>query len=334
MDVYHEAVLRHELRDFAEAYELSVREQEIIHCLLHGYTASDSISARLGISPNTTNNHVKNILDKTRCSSKTDLLSLVFKHLIERYANLQLFAKKPRILLVGDGTDAEAQIVERLATALCGFGVDARWNAGPDDVKSDFHAWTPDFLISGGEATAENLVKKIHSSGGQVPTLFILKSDSEAEAVEGVAFEKSVDAETVFFAILEHYVDNPWHKRRLLRVETDLVATTDSGVQVKIQNLGVGGAFLPLGQDTFRWNLKIKVGDRIRFSFALPTVNESIDVTAEVIWKRGKARYGMPAGMGVMFHNLTEKNRTVIHDFIRRQKLRAYLPQGSTIRYH
>ena len=59
---------------FIQKHELSLREAEVFNLIKEGASNSE-ISTRLFISENTVKFHVRNILKKTGCSNRTELLT-------------------------------------------------------------------------------------------------------------------------------------------------------------------------------------------------------------------------------------------------------------------
>ena len=62
------------LNAFIQKYELSLRETEVLNLIREG-ASNGEISAKLFISENTVKFHVRNILKKTGCSNRTELLT-------------------------------------------------------------------------------------------------------------------------------------------------------------------------------------------------------------------------------------------------------------------
>lgn len=62
------------LNAFIQKYELSARETEVLNLIREG-ASNGEISAKLFISENTVKFHVHNILKKTGCSNRAELLS-------------------------------------------------------------------------------------------------------------------------------------------------------------------------------------------------------------------------------------------------------------------
>lgn len=62
------------LNTFIQKHQLSSREIEVLNLIIEG-ASNGEISAKLFISENTVKFHVRNILKKTGCSNRTELLS-------------------------------------------------------------------------------------------------------------------------------------------------------------------------------------------------------------------------------------------------------------------
>ena len=61
--------------DFLERYQISHREAEVLRIVLEGLSNSE-ISAKLFISENTVKFHMRNILKKTGCTKRSEVISL------------------------------------------------------------------------------------------------------------------------------------------------------------------------------------------------------------------------------------------------------------------
>ena len=64
------------LNAFVQKYELSLRETEVLNLIIEG-ASNGEISAKLFISENTVKFHVRNILKKTGCSNRTELITVL-----------------------------------------------------------------------------------------------------------------------------------------------------------------------------------------------------------------------------------------------------------------
>jgi PilZ domain len=130
------------------------------------------------------------------------------------------------------------------------------------------------------------------------------------------------------FAILEHFVETPYERSRLLRVDSDLPARIDDRLEVELGNIGFGGAFIPLPTDQLSRE-SFLVGQRIQVSFSLEDAS-SIQALCEIMWRRATSRPSMQSGIGVRFLNLEEPYRTTVEEYVRRHKLLGFLPWAGT----
>ncbi|MBP6630357.1 MAG: PilZ domain-containing protein [Kofleriaceae bacterium] len=81
------------------------------------------------------------------------------------------------------------------------------------------------------------------------------------------------------------------NRRTATRHEVDLAGTLlegETSSEIRVLNLSLGGAFLAL---------KRVMGDRIKFSFRIPTLEQPITTEGTVRWVDGK-------GIGVQFDGL------------------------------
>ena len=67
------------LEDFTQEYGLSPREKEVFSLIKEGRSNSE-IASDLYISENTVKFHIKNILKKTECVNRTELIILFKNH--------------------------------------------------------------------------------------------------------------------------------------------------------------------------------------------------------------------------------------------------------------
>ena len=74
----YEATVEDKLMRFAQKYNLTSREKEVLPLLTKG-TPNREIAKLMFISENTVKFHIKNLLQKTGCPDRTDLISLYNK---------------------------------------------------------------------------------------------------------------------------------------------------------------------------------------------------------------------------------------------------------------
>jgi DNA-binding NarL/FixJ family response regulator len=330
VDLSHEAVLNSELREFTTRFRLSEREQEVLCLLVQGYTSSESISRMLEISPNTTNNHVKAILDKTGTSSKTELLAAFLKSLLLSYTSYRLLMKKPRVLLIGNAAEQNAALGEKLR--LLGIEVFA------EPAASDVVALQPklkfDFVLGDAADAAVaggRLAASLNQGYARDPVLFVLCDGGElrrtaAATGAAAAFSKPLDFSMLYFRMLEHFIESAYDRSRLLRTRVSLAVVVNDAHQLKIGNLSYGGAFIPIERDGQWKGLKVNVGDEIDLSIQLDEMSRPIPGRGKVVWKRAKGRVGQPSGFGVRFTSISDDDKETVQAFVRSVKVRQLLP--------
>ena len=118
--------LRSEIESFSIECGLTKREREIVAVLALGQTRIKDIAGRLGVSPNTINNHMNSVFFKTRSRSKSEVIAKLLVHVAHRlYA--ELARCRTRALFVGDA-------LESASRELSQFGVDGYWLASREQA--------------------------------------------------------------------------------------------------------------------------------------------------------------------------------------------------------
>jgi hypothetical protein len=140
----------------------------------------------------------------------------------------------------------------------------------------------------------------------------------------GGLFVKPVAIDRLVFAILEHFVETPYERSRLMRVDADVPARIDDRMEVEFGNIGFGGAFIPLPNDQMSRD-SFLVGQRIQIAFSLEE-SDAINALCEIMWRRSTSRPSMQSGIGVRFLNLEDSNRSVVEEFVRKRKLLGFMP--------
>jgi CheY-like chemotaxis protein len=172
-------------------------------------------------------------------------------------------------------------------------------------------------------SASHDILSTVRTRYGNHPTVLQttdLQGQSDAEWTKrgaGGLFERPVSADRLAFAILEHVVDSPYERSRLLRVDTDLRARINRGSEGRVTNLGFGGAFVALtsgDMDVFDRGSEIEI--EIEIDDQSP-----VTVRGEVIWRSARQRPSMPSGVGVRFLESDERERTRVEEFVRRRKL-------------
>jgi len=323
------SLLRSELERFADRYELTAREYDVVFLLLSGLSTVSLIAERLGLSQNTVHNHFKNVFRRTGTNSKAGLLALFLKDAIGHQASLQPFIKRPSILLLEPDARARANIRD----ALQARNMKVEEEADAHNVLERIAKLRTDVVIADLSIEGQNgnsIVSEITARYGQNPLVLLTTSDSSIsrrqwiERGAGGVFVKPVAVDRLVFAILEHFVETPYERSRLLRVDVSVPARIDDRLDVELGNIGFGGAFIPLpiehmSRDSFL------VGQRIQVVFSLEDAT-TIQAMCEIMWRRATSRPSMQSGIGVRFLNLDDSHRTAIEEFVRRRKLMGFQP--------
>jgi DNA-binding NarL/FixJ family response regulator len=323
------SLLRSELERFADRYELTAREYDVVFLLLSGLSTVSMIAERLGLSQNTVHNHFKNVFRRTATNSKAGLLALFLKDAIGHQACLQPFIKRPSILLLEPDPRVRANIRDALQAR------NMRVEEESDSLKAveRIAKLRTDVVIADLSLPAnssEGILADITNHYGQNPLVLLTTTDGSAsrrqwvERGAGGVFAKPVAVDRLVFAILEHFVETPYERSRLLRVDADVPARIDDRIEVELGNIGFGGAFIPLPSDQMPRE-SFLVGQRIQVSFSLED-STSIQALCEIMWRRTASRPSMQSGIGVRFLNLEESHRTTVEEFVRRRKLMGFLP--------
>ncbi len=297
--------------------------------LISGLSTVAQIAERLGLSQNTVHNHFKNVFRRTSTNSKAGLLSLFLKDTFGRQVGLQPFIKRPSVLLIEPDLKTRTAIRE----ALTARNMRVEEESDSRRALSRIAELRTDIVVADlalpGSGT-QTLLAEIVARYGKQPIVMLTTSDGTASRREwmergaGGVFAKPVSVDRLVFAILESFVDTPYDRSRLVRVEVDVPARIDDRVDAHIGNLGFGGAFVPLPNDQMGRESFV-VGQRVRVSFTLDS-GEQINTTSEIMWRRASSRPSAPAGIGVRFLNLDDPHRAAVEEFVRRRKLLGVTP--------
>jgi len=323
------SLLRSELERFADRYELTAREYDVVFLLLSGLSTVSLIAERLGLSQNTVHNHFKNVFRRTGTNSKAGLLALFLKDAIGHQASLQPFIKRPSILLL----EPDARVRANIRDALQARNMKVEEEADAHNVLERIAKLRTDVVIADLSIEGQNgssIVSEITARYGQNPLVLLTTSDSSIsrrqwiERGAGGVFVKPVAVDRLVFAILEHFVETPYERSRLLRVDVSVPARIDDRLDVELGNIGFGGAFIPLPTEHLSRE-SFLVGQRIQVAFSLED-STTIQAMCEIMWRRATSRPSMQSGIGVRFLNLDDAHRTAIEEFVRRRKLLGFQP--------
>lgn len=104
-----------------------------------------------------------------------------------------------------------------------------------------------------------------------------------------------------------------------LEIHVDLTAEADHQFFTGFtQNISAGGLFIAT-------NDHLPIGATFRLAFVLPGADHLFDLECEVRWARQTDMGpGLPAGMGVRFTNITDREESLIDEFISTQETLFY----------
>jgi len=322
-----------EISLFSSEYSLSEREQDILSILVTRASSTENIARQLKISHNTVNNHLKKIMEKTQCTSKTALVSSFCKFIYKRLSHLRFFARKPRVLIVDD----EDEILELLQEHLDEFGFKVYTESEATKALERIPLLYVDFLITDIRMPGMDgyqLTKAIRKTFPNYPIIFMVTGFSQyrldACLHEGAAglFAKPIDLDHVNFTLVEHYIDSQYERNRFLRIDANLPVEVNKTMTLKAGNIGFGGAFIPLERTESWKKLSIKVGGLVELRFFLEDSETSIKAITEVVWIRREERPGMPAGFGVRFKQIADDDLEHVREFVRINRIRSFVPKG------
>lgn len=335
------SLLRAELESFAEAHQLTPREQDVVYLLLQGKGAVQRIAQELGLSQNTIHNHFKSIFRRTKTNSKAGLLALFIEQTMRHQAQLLPFVRRPTVL-VADSQDATR---EALRASLREHGLRTLEQSDMELIDVDA-APGVDAAIArarGGVDGADAISRILHENARRKP-FFIMADAPDGETQQrwlgqGAAgvFDHETPADELVFAILRHVTQSPYDRSRLERVDTDLAAQLDHRIHADIDNLGFGGAFLKVDDANMDSSATLRVGKRLHLEFALNGGAPGIGVEGEVRWTRSRSRPAKPAGVGVRFVDMQDSQRLSLERYVRQHKLETlggWRSQGGPPRRH
>jgi DNA-binding NarL/FixJ family response regulator/Tfp pilus assembly protein PilZ len=324
---------REELDRFAERYRLTAREHDVLFLLVTGCSTVPAIAARLTLSQNTVHNHFKNVFRRTRTNTKSGLLALFIKESLGRQAGVEPFIKRPHVLLV-DPDPAER---ERMAAGLGMRGMEGKVEVDSTRVLERIAQERIDVVIADLSlpgANGRGVLDDVMSRFGRHPVVLLTTTQPNLVRAEWMArgaadlFEKPVSSERLAFAVIEHFVDSAYDRNRLLRVDTELPARLNDAVQARIGNVGFGGAFIAMLDGELREPARFPVGSRVRLEFELDD-RQRVDLQGEIRWRREASRPASEAGIGVQFVEMREEQRSLVEEFVRRNKLTGFSPLSS-----
>src|SRR4051812_47650549 len=216
---------REELDRFADRYRLTAREHDVLYLLVTGCSTVPQIAAQLTLSQNTVHNHFKNVFRRTRTNTKSGLLALFIKEALGRQAGVEPFVRRPHVLIV----DPDPTERERMAAGLGMRGMETKIEVDSTRVLERIAQERIDVVIADltlPGASGRGVLDDVMSRFGRHPVVLLTTSQPAVQRAEwtargaGDVFEKPVSSDRLTFAVVEHFVDSPYERSRLQRVDT------------------------------------------------------------------------------------------------------------------
>lgn len=327
---------REELDRFAERYRLTAREHDVLFLLVTGCSTVPAIAGQLELSQNTVHNHFKNVFRRTRTNTKAGLLALFIKEALVRHAGVEPFIRRPQVLIV----DADPAERDRMSDGLNARGMEAKIETDSTRVLERIAQERTDVVVADiamPGVTGRGVLDDVMSRFGRHPVVIGTSSEPGLIRSEWIArgardlFEKPIASDRLAFAIVENFVDSPYERSRVLRVDTELPTRINEAVQGEMGNVGFGGAFIALRERNLLEATRFSIGARVRLEFQLQD-RQRMDVQGEVRWRRDSSRPAAEAGLGIQFVELREEQRQIVEEFVRQRKLVGFSPLPNTTR--
>lgn len=297
----------------ADRHGFTARERDLLFALACGTTSAPLLAARLALRPNTIHNHLKAMFRRAGVGSKSELLALLLQSEVERAERHERFLSSTPVLLFS-GCDSLIQPLSELGLRVqrCSFTGDEidALRSRADVVVAP---WTsPDQML--------RLRESIATSLGLTCLCLFVSDNNELVERAGVEGPLPMQAHRVAFEILLHRAEGPYERSRLLRLDCDLPAIVDERIETSLWNIGFGGAFIRMPATFMQGNGRLRSGDALRLTVALPD-QPAVPLRAEVVWTRSSERPAWPSGAGVQFTVATQADLARTHELVRLGRL-------------
>lgn len=333
------AALASEMKAFCAAHSLTPRETDILSSLVEGVVRIKDIAVRMGLSPNTVNNHVNSIFVKTKARSKSQLLSYLLTYVAEELQATRALRRRPRVAVV----DADGSAANTMATSLAPQGFETKtfsadfpmrtWPEGlaafkPEFIVVDQVSMSPTEIMSLLDQ-ARNMIGAQVVFCGQVESSVARRTAMAAGAIDWTtkpceaarlgetlmahAISAESDANTKARAIVLEKRASPFKKAR----ETIVLTTV---------NMGVGGLYLPVETLKRAVESNVETGDWLELNFSVENRPSPISARGQVVWH---AADGDGAGAGIRFTYMDSENQNWFNNYVREKGIRSYIPGGT-----
>lgn len=330
------AALASELKAFCTAHSLTPRESDILSSLVEGVVRIKDIATRMGLSPNTVNNHVNSIFVKTKARSKSQLLSSLLTYVSEELQAARALRRKPRVAIV----DSDAREASELSRGLtprgfdaAGFGTAFPMTAWPDGLAG----FAPEFIVVDHVSMATSEVTKLLDQARMVwgaQVIFCGQNESGLARRTAMAsgaidwYAKPCDVNRLSQILMAHAIaadSDATARARAIVFEKRAAAfkTMRDLVSLTKENIGLGGIYLPTEVLRRVLDTQVEAGDWIELKLNINS--REVPARGQVVWH---AADGAGAGAGVRFSYLDLETQAYLANLAREQGIRSYIPAG------
>lgn len=323
-----------ELAHFSEVFSLSARETDVVRLLLNGIVSANEIAQTLQVSPNTINNHLSKIFDKSGAGSKAEVIATFVRHMVVKLNHCKPFTLKPKVLIVDDEPDVSGAIGDFLKNR----GMQVWVEHNPHFVLDTVRSVKLDFVIADIAMPGLDgleLLKKIREIHPTTPNVLLIsgRKDYSVEVcldLGAVDFlTKPLIAERLFFTMMEEFIDRTYEKSSRDKARSNTLLVSEKVFAGTPQNLGFGGMFLPFDQQITSPERQMKIGDDIKFQLKLDNLLEAVPAQGRIVWRRAEPGPELAAGLGVKFLDLPYAASIALEELVYHHKIKSFIPLGA-----
>ena len=328
------SVFASEIDGFTASTKLSRRETDIVVALIRNITNSEEVAKALGISTHTVNNHLKSIFEKTSTNSKTEILSSFLRYAADRMQHRQVFARRPKVLVVGE----EPVLCSFIANGLRDRGIRTFTSTEPEQAAELARRLHVDFVICDinmADRSGMDLLKDLRRINGAWPGVLFIVAQPTHSLEECMHFgatgaiEKPLDIDQLFRTIAGHLVESLEEKSRLLNIDMSSPIHINLPCQLKASDIGTGGAFVPFDAAVQKRN-RLTVGTIVDITLAPVGGSTTFKVRGRVAWRRLASEASLQAGIGLQFLDVHDADQRMIDDLLVNQNTASYIPIGAS----
>ncbi|TWW08721.1 hypothetical protein E3A20_21510 [Planctomyces bekefii] len=326
------SVFASEIQGFIALTRLSPRESQILRALIQNVTNSVEIGKSLGISTHTVNNHLKSIFEKTSTNSKTEILASFLRFAADQMKAENLFARRPRVLLVSD----RQRFADNLASHLMDRGLKPYISGKSKSVTASISVHGCDLVLIDYKSTAFSgmeILKQVRASYLSWPYALIVGCEPGIDAKDWLhhgasgVIDDLADVDAIFRAIMAALPSDRGEKSLSKAKALEQYKLGNEIFEVSASDLGFGGVFIEL-HPSVMLRKSVEVGTIMDVRLRLQDLTETILVRGEVAWKRSENEEEYRSGIGLRFVRLAQEDQMVVSRYLDNYAIASYIPNG------